>query len=98
MHHRSRPRSPHQPCYYSTNEAAYRAMAIARNRYGDGHASERIVERVRHYFAAQATALSMAPDRGSKHDFMEPPSTRLLVRASEAASVAGASAAYRAAK
>jgi UDP-N-acetylglucosamine 2-epimerase (non-hydrolysing) len=33
-----------------TNEAAYRSMATARNPYGDGHAAERIVERIRRYF------------------------------------------------
>jgi UDP-N-acetylglucosamine 2-epimerase (non-hydrolysing) len=35
-----------------TDEAAYRAMATAKNPYGDGHAAERIVERMRRYFAA----------------------------------------------
>ncbi len=34
-----------------TDEAAYRAMAVAKNPYGDGHAAERIVERMRRYFA-----------------------------------------------
>lgn len=38
-----------------TNEAAYRCMATARNPYGDGHAAERVVERIRSYFAARAT-------------------------------------------
>jgi UDP-N-acetylglucosamine 2-epimerase (non-hydrolysing) len=33
-----------------TDEAAYRSMATARNPYGDGHAAERIVERIRRYF------------------------------------------------
>jgi UDP-N-acetylglucosamine 2-epimerase (non-hydrolysing) len=33
-----------------TDEAVYRSMATARNPYGDGHAAERIVERIRHYF------------------------------------------------
>jgi UDP-N-acetylglucosamine 2-epimerase (non-hydrolysing) len=36
-----------------TDEAAYRSMATARNPYGDGYAAERIVERIRRYFAAQ---------------------------------------------
>jgi UDP-N-acetylglucosamine 2-epimerase (non-hydrolysing) len=36
-----------------TDEAAYRCMATARNPYGDGHAAERIVDRIRHYFVAQ---------------------------------------------
>jgi UDP-N-acetylglucosamine 2-epimerase (non-hydrolysing) len=37
-----------------TDEAAYRSMATAKNPYGDGHAAERIVERMRRYFAARA--------------------------------------------
>jgi UDP-N-acetylglucosamine 2-epimerase (non-hydrolysing) len=32
------------------DDVAYRAMATARNPYGDGHAAERIVERIRRYF------------------------------------------------
>jgi UDP-N-acetylglucosamine 2-epimerase (non-hydrolysing) len=39
-----------------TDEVAYRSMATARNPYGDGHAAERIVERIRRYFAAKADA------------------------------------------
>lgn len=39
-----------------TDEAAYRSMATARNPYGDGHAAERIVERIRNYFAVQPAA------------------------------------------
>ncbi len=35
-----------------TDEAAYRAMATAKNPYGDGHAAERIVERIRRHFDA----------------------------------------------
>ncbi len=35
-----------------TDESAYRAMASAKNPYGDGHAAERIVERIRRHFAA----------------------------------------------
>lgn len=38
-----------------TDEAAYRAMATARNPYGDGHAADAIVERIRRYFAAETT-------------------------------------------
>jgi hypothetical protein len=38
-------------------------MATARNPYGDGHAAERIVERIRRYFAAQG-APSEALDWG----------------------------------
>lgn len=37
-----------------TDESAYRAMANAANPYGDGYAAERIVERIRRHFAAQA--------------------------------------------
>jgi UDP-N-acetylglucosamine 2-epimerase (non-hydrolysing) len=38
-----------------TDEAAYRSMATANSPYGDGHAAERIVERIRRYFASQDT-------------------------------------------
>jgi UDP-N-acetylglucosamine 2-epimerase (non-hydrolysing) len=49
-----------------TDEAAYRSMAAARNPYGDGHAAERIVERIGCYFAARAfEAPSLAPARGA---------------------------------
>jgi UDP-N-acetylglucosamine 2-epimerase (non-hydrolysing) len=34
------------------DEAAYRLMATAKNPYGDGHAAEKIVERIRQYFDA----------------------------------------------
>jgi UDP-N-acetylglucosamine 2-epimerase (non-hydrolysing) len=44
-----------------TDEAAYRAMATARNPYGDGHAAERIVERIRHYFTAQTPGCTQQP-------------------------------------
>jgi UDP-N-acetylglucosamine 2-epimerase (non-hydrolysing) len=37
-----------------TDETAYRAMANATNPYGDGYAAERIVDRIRRHFAAQA--------------------------------------------
>ena len=37
-----------------TDEAAYRLMATAINPYGDGHAAERIVERIRCYMAGRA--------------------------------------------
>lgn len=37
-----------------TNEAAYRAMATTKNPYGDGHAAERILARIRCHFAARA--------------------------------------------
>ncbi len=36
-----------------TDEALYRAMATAKNPYGDGHAAERIVARMRRYFDQQ---------------------------------------------
>jgi UDP-N-acetylglucosamine 2-epimerase (non-hydrolysing) len=38
-----------------TDEAAYRSMATARNPYGDGHAAERIVDRIRRYFSDTGT-------------------------------------------
>jgi UDP-N-acetylglucosamine 2-epimerase (non-hydrolysing) len=50
---------PHAPAIVEhatrllTDEAAYCSMASARNPYGDGYAAERIVERIRRYFAAQ---------------------------------------------
>jgi UDP-N-acetylglucosamine 2-epimerase (non-hydrolysing) len=44
-----------------TDKAAYRSMATARNPYGDGHAAERIVERIRHYFTARAPGCSHSP-------------------------------------
>jgi hypothetical protein len=51
-----------------TDEAAYRSMAGARNPYGDGYATERIVERLRRYFAARDLASrwhgGIAPDSG----------------------------------
>ena len=39
-----------------TDEGAYRSMATAKNPYGDGHAAERIVARIRRYFIDQAPA------------------------------------------
>ena len=33
-----------------TNEALYKEMSLARNPYGDGKASERIVQAIQHYF------------------------------------------------
>jgi UDP-N-acetylglucosamine 2-epimerase (non-hydrolysing) len=36
-----------------TDEAVYGSMAAAKNPYGDGHAAERIVERIRRYFVRQ---------------------------------------------
>jgi UDP-N-acetylglucosamine 2-epimerase (non-hydrolysing) len=46
-----------------TDEAAYRFMATSRNPYGDGYAAERIVERIRRYFAAQALEPFSCPGR-----------------------------------
>jgi UDP-N-acetylglucosamine 2-epimerase (non-hydrolysing) len=37
-----------------TDADAYRAMSTAKNPYGDGHAAERIVARMREYFARPA--------------------------------------------
>jgi len=34
-----------------TDPRAYRSMATARNPYGDGHAAERVLERIRRYFS-----------------------------------------------
>ena len=50
-----------------TDEAAYRRMATARNPYGDGHAAEKIVERIRHYFDVRGTTL-----RGGTEHAMPP--------------------------
>jgi UDP-N-acetylglucosamine 2-epimerase (non-hydrolysing) len=36
-----------------TDEAVYRSMATAKNPYGDGYAADRIVDRIRNYFAGQ---------------------------------------------
>jgi UDP-N-acetylglucosamine 2-epimerase (non-hydrolysing) len=36
-----------------TDDAAYRSMAGAKNPYGDGYAADRIVQRIRRYFASQ---------------------------------------------
>jgi UDP-N-acetylglucosamine 2-epimerase (non-hydrolysing) len=41
-----------------TDAAAYRAMATAKNPYGDGHASERIVARIRRHFALEPLSAS----------------------------------------
>ncbi len=48
-----------------TNEVAYRSMATARNPYGDGHASHRIVERIRRYFADRAVGVLRDDQLGS---------------------------------
>jgi UDP-N-acetylglucosamine 2-epimerase (non-hydrolysing) len=41
-----------------TDDVAYRSMANATNPYGDGHAAERIVARIRRYFADQALSVA----------------------------------------
>jgi hypothetical protein len=43
-------------------------MATARNPYGDGHAAERIVERIRRYFAAQGAPSEALKADGMKQD------------------------------
>ena len=47
-----------------TDETAYRSMATAKNPYGDGHAAERIVERIRRYFATRAPGTLGSPGLG----------------------------------
>jgi UDP-N-acetylglucosamine 2-epimerase (non-hydrolysing) len=44
-----------------SDEAAYRAMATARNPYGDGYAAEQIVQRIRNYFATSSATTLDAP-------------------------------------
>jgi UDP-N-acetylglucosamine 2-epimerase (non-hydrolysing) len=44
-----------------TDEAAYRSMATARNPYGDGHAAEQIVARMRRYFAGTPATTTASP-------------------------------------
>ncbi len=44
-----------------TDAAAYRAIATARNPYGDGHAAERIVARVRRYLDEARDGAHAAP-------------------------------------
>jgi UDP-N-acetylglucosamine 2-epimerase (non-hydrolysing) len=53
-----------------TDEAAYRSMATAKNPYGDGHAAERIVERISRYFAGRAQRPS-ATQAGSEPERRE---------------------------
>ncbi len=43
------------------DEAAYRSMASAKNPYGDGYAAERIVQRIRGYFSADAITNPASP-------------------------------------
>ena len=56
----ARPSSP-TPRGLLTDEAAYRSMATAKNPYGDGHAAERIVERIRRYFASEDVRAASMP-------------------------------------
>ena len=49
----------HHAARLLTDETVYRAMATARNPYGDGYAAARIVERIRRYFAPRGWAPSV---------------------------------------
>jgi UDP-N-acetylglucosamine 2-epimerase (non-hydrolysing) len=44
-----------------TDETAYRLMATARNPYGDGHAADQIVARMRRYFAGDTATSATSP-------------------------------------
>lgn len=44
-----------------SDETSYRSMANAKNPYGDGHAAERIVQRIRGYFSADASIAPTSP-------------------------------------
>ena len=44
-----------------TDETAYRSMATARNPYGNGHAAEQIVARIRSYFAGGPATSATSP-------------------------------------
>ena len=46
-----------------TDDAAYRAIATARNPYGDGRAAQRIVDRIRRYFVVRAPGAISNPGR-----------------------------------
>jgi len=54
-----------------TDEIAYRSMATARNPYGDGHAAERIVGRIRRYFRSRSPGEPSVARAGEKHARME---------------------------
>jgi UDP-N-acetylglucosamine 2-epimerase (non-hydrolysing) len=45
------------------DETAYRSMAAAKNPYGDGHAAERIVARMRSYFEARNSGAPLANEQ-----------------------------------
>lgn len=49
-----------------TDETAYRAMATARNPYGDGLAADQILERIRRYFGLDAAAPTISPSLQSE--------------------------------
>ena len=51
----------HHAARLLTDAAAYRSMATARNPYGDGHAAERTVERIRGYFEAPGCGVLGTP-------------------------------------
>jgi len=55
-----------------TDEALYRSMATARNPYGDGHAAERIVERIRRYFGTPARSPSVAEGEAERARELSP--------------------------
>ena len=44
-----------------SDDVAYRLMATAKNPYGDGHAAERIVQRIRGHFAAESVIAQTSP-------------------------------------
>jgi UDP-N-acetylglucosamine 2-epimerase (non-hydrolysing) len=59
----------HHAARLLTDAAAYRSMAAARNPYGDGHAAERIVERIRRHFedpARDSSAARGEPERAAQ--------------------------------
>jgi UDP-N-acetylglucosamine 2-epimerase (non-hydrolysing) len=53
-----------------SDPGAYRSMATATSPYGDGHAADRIVERMRRYFAHRdaGDARKVSSSVGSKHE------------------------------
>jgi UDP-N-acetylglucosamine 2-epimerase (non-hydrolysing) len=55
-----------------TDEASYRSMSTARNPYGDGHAAERIVERIRQYIAARRCGAVVSPGRSTQRGWASP--------------------------
>ena len=49
-----------------TNEHLYLEMANARNPYGDGRASERIVQAIKHYFGQEMLPKNFMRERKNK--------------------------------